>query len=920
METKKATNPNFTEFLKEEGKEEANEMLTNAGYQEWAFKLRASDKDGILHQEDVEFAEKRIAALASKKSRALTMTWNELGPNNVGGRTRALIVDKNNPNKLFMGSVGGGLWVSTNDGNSWEQAGQTDKTGSISVCAITQAANGDIFYGTGEGMTSVTGTTGFTSQPFQIGKGIFKSTDGGATFTQLPNTVPASSNSNQQAWSYVNTLKAHPTDANKIFAGTNGGLRVTSNGGADAWPKPTGLTTFNSKIIDLDISSDGSKVIASSNNSIFISNDGGTTFGANVNSTALTNGLPGSTGITRIELAMAPSNKDIIYAIFVNTSGAASACYRTTNGGTNWSKIMDGGSSVWNPLGNQGEYDIAFGVHPTDPEMVFLGGQFELQRRTSTSTNFPAVAFWVGNPIAGKYVHADMHGIIFNPSNPEKMYVINDGGIFRTENASAASPFFVEKNKNYNTTQCYGMAANYLGHVMQGTQDNGSNLINGQYSNSPLASSRQMGGDGTRCVMSDLDPKVIIGSIINGQVRKAADGGVSQGSWKEVFDVVIDNNEDGYPEDLSPGENGANWIAPILLKEKMKYDLTNDSIPNVDTLKNIFLLGSRSRIWMTQGMVTSGSPIWFSIAQVNNAGFSALAMSDDGQVVYAGASNGNVYRITGLKMFDTLYDYVTKPVKNATVPAWNNPLITVDVIGNYGRYITDLECDASGNTLIVTLPNFANTNYVYRFTDARSAAVPTSASIQGNLPPMPVYTCTILKGTNKYLVGTEYGIWGTENGGATWTDCNNLNDADPTKWHPKVICYELINKGRLKINGGGEYVNDVIYSATHGRGMFSSTSLAAFWPQGISETAKKPLNLTLYPNPVINQAFINITAENATAAQLKIYTVTGTLVYSSNTKVENNKIAFDASNLSNGIYIVRLKTNDGFEGTTKFIK
>ncbi|MEZ5045447.1 MAG: sialidase family protein [Chitinophagaceae bacterium] len=118
------------------------------------------------------------------------MIWEERGPNNIGGRTRALIYDKNIPNKLFMGGSSGGLWTSTNNGNTWSKVENTDMTSAISICSITQAANGDIYYGTGEGHYSSTGNFGGG----QLGEGIWKSTDGGVSFTHLNSTTPSNAN------------------------------------------------------------------------------------------------------------------------------------------------------------------------------------------------------------------------------------------------------------------------------------------------------------------------------------------------------------------------------------------------------------------------------------------------------------------------------------------------------------------------------------------------------------------------------------------------------------------------------------------------------------------------------------------------------------------------------------------------------
>jgi photosystem II stability/assembly factor-like uncharacterized protein len=108
--------------------------------------MRANQVTGIVNAEDVIAAREQADEMSKHKTRAFpNMKWEERGPNNQGGRTRALIVDVNNPNKLYMGAVAGGLWVSTDNGNTWAKTDSSDSRSSSSICAITQLPNGHIF-------------------------------------------------------------------------------------------------------------------------------------------------------------------------------------------------------------------------------------------------------------------------------------------------------------------------------------------------------------------------------------------------------------------------------------------------------------------------------------------------------------------------------------------------------------------------------------------------------------------------------------------------------------------------------------------------------------------------------------------------------------------------------------------------------
>ena len=129
----------------------------------------------------------------AQKTAALGMNWNEMGPDNVGGRTRAILIDRFNPARVYAGSVSGGLWISNTYGYYW--AAYDDGNQNLAVCAITQTTNGDIYFGTGERFTGLFQGEGTKGTPGIIGRGVFKSTYGTNTFTQLPSTLPTNPNS-----------------------------------------------------------------------------------------------------------------------------------------------------------------------------------------------------------------------------------------------------------------------------------------------------------------------------------------------------------------------------------------------------------------------------------------------------------------------------------------------------------------------------------------------------------------------------------------------------------------------------------------------------------------------------------------------------------------------------------------------------
>lgn len=901
-----STNPDYvtlSQFKKAEEREEKKEKI--AGALEWQKMVRANQITGRVEATDLTNAIDQANRLMTRntKSRAqLTSTaWEETGPNNIGGRARALVIDKNNSNKLYLGSSGGGLWISNDNGDNWTKRTGNDSSSAIAVCAMTQAANGDLYYGTGEGFgAGIPYTNGAQTQ---LGEGIFKSTDGGLSFNQLQSTKPSNSNSSSDNWSFVNKLVSHPADANKVYAATGTGLRITTDGGA-TWAKPASLST-SSFMADVEISTSGDRVVAATNNNIYISNDGGATFGTSIMGL---NGMPASSGIGRIDIAIAPSNQDYIYACLATSGSVLKGIYKSTDGGASWTTIGVGGSAIFDPLGEQAFWNIAFGVHPTDPEMVFLGGQLDLYRYTPNSL-WVAIANWVGNPFLGRMVHADMHGIMFNPANPNTMYVVNDGGFYRTFNCTAAQPFFSERNKNLNATQCYGVAANTLGHVVYGSQDNGSGMM-GKSANNMLEANNLTGGDGMRCAISSLNPNVVITSTYGGSLNRATDGGASGLSFKSFFDANVDANEDGDPEE------GAIWNAPIFLKEKKSADNTNLSA---------FLFGTNSSVWLTQG-ATGSKAIWYKIGAIS--GVSALCIpKNNNKIVYVGNANGAVYRIDLPNVLDSIYRY------NDTIAssgAFNfQGQITQTLIGNFaGRYVTDIDASKDGNVAFVTLGNYGNTNYIYKSISADTASSVASAAFadfggagMSALPKMPIYSVLCLNGNpNQVLIGTELGVWGSEGTTAFWQEVNRPGP-DDTKWHPRAATYEIIEVSSLWKKDGSVYDGPVVYTGTHGRGTFRSTTHATLWPVGIEKVNESSEKISIYPNPASSSTTIQYNAATSGKTLIRIYSLTGSLVKTveANVNSGNNNIQLNVSDLATGGYIVYL-VNGSKNATTKFIK
>ena len=273
-----------------------------------------------------------------------TLNWIERGPANVGGRTRTLVVDPDDATfkTWFAGSVGGGVWKTTNAGTSWIPL--TDDLPNLAVtCLEMSKSNTNVMYaGTGEGFYNADGIQG---------NGIMKTTDKGATWSQLSSTAT------DPNFSYVNRLAVDPTNEDVVVAATNSGIFKTTDGGS-AWSK-----VYSSKVPDMRANpSNFNTIFASTSLGVIRSHDAGNTW-------VLPNKAKFGGG--RIEIATALSDTNRLYASVDTTPNKI---YSTFDGGDTWIEVTeeDGSDKKW--LGDQGWYDNTIGVNPFDENIIYFGG------------------------------------------------------------------------------------------------------------------------------------------------------------------------------------------------------------------------------------------------------------------------------------------------------------------------------------------------------------------------------------------------------------------------------------------------------------------------------------------------------------------------------------------------------------------
>lgn len=293
-----------------------------------------------------------LKALANKPLGKLgtRLNWIDRGPGNVSGRTRGILVEPRvSDHKTWIaGSVGGGIWKTTNAGLTWDN--KTPEMPNLATTVLAQAASSPntIYCGTGEG---------FYNADAVNGGGIFKSNDNGNTWTLLESTA----NSN---FRNVNRIIVDPNYPDIVLAATNegpAGIWRSTNGGL-SW---TRVFTGSSRVQDLRATPGNFQIqyAAVNGDGIYKSVDGG------LNWTKSSFGLVGG---SRYEICISPKNPNVIFASV--EVGSASALAYSNDGAATWSRVQAASGTTPNWLNGQGWYDNTIEAHPYNANIAFFGG------------------------------------------------------------------------------------------------------------------------------------------------------------------------------------------------------------------------------------------------------------------------------------------------------------------------------------------------------------------------------------------------------------------------------------------------------------------------------------------------------------------------------------------------------------------
>jgi PKD repeat protein len=647
------------------------------------------------------------------------MTWVERGPNNFGGRTLAVMVDPNDATKktIWTGAAGGGLWKTTDitpAAPAWVAV--NDFFANLAVTSITYNPlnTQEFYFGTGESWYNADAIRG---------DGIWKSSNGGATWTQL---VSTSSSSN---FDWVQKVMVHPVTGD-VYAATRAGVYRSSNGGT-SWTQVLGNGNgcVSNDMGDIEIAADNSIYVGVgsvfSTDGVYKSTTGNAGSWTKINTGA--NGFP-TANIARIELACAPTAALTLYAMVGNMStDALLNIYKSVDGGATWTtcalpswKDQNCATPSTDMTRTQSWYDLTAMVDPNNANNVFVGG-VDIFKSTNGGTSWTQITNWAG-ACSFQYVHADQHTMIFEPGNSNVAYFGNDGGIWRTSNATAATPTISDRDLGYNVLQFYACAIHPTAgtdYFLAGAQDNGSH----QFSSAGINSTVEVtGGDGCFVHIDQNNPQYQFTSYVYNNYYRSTNGG---GTWAGV------------------STGGGSFVNPS--------DYDNASFVMYAAVSN----GNYTR-WTNPRTGNTFQTVGITNFSTGNVTHVSVSQNTANRVFF-GLNNGRVVRVDG-----------ANTIASGSAGSWIN-----NGAGMPGGSVSCVAIEnGNDNHLLVTYSNFGVSS-VWETTNGGTSWTNLD---NASLPDMPVRWALFNPLDNtQAVIATELGVWSTDllNGAATvWAPSN----------------------------------------------------------------------------------------------------------------------------------------------------
>ncbi len=701
---------------------------------------------------------------------------NTLGGSAYSGRVNVIITHPSNPSIAYIGVDGGGVWKTTDCCDStttWTN--MTDNT------PVNGSAIGDLHMDPNNSAIIYAGTGDLRYGSYSFGSsGLLRSNNSGVTWEVLGEDVfspyrdqPPGEFPQYQA---IGKIRTNPNDSTQIVVGTKTGVFFSFNNGSD-WVGPCLTDTHSSQrhdITGLEVNSTG-KIFAA------VGTRGHNTpvqpdldqNGANgiystpfptsscpswtLLSTSI-NGWPSGTGegtpipansLGRIDLTMAPSDNDVLYAQVADVSTrAVLGVWKTNNAGIDWVKSTttseflgcdDSGSQAW--------YDMGMSVSPNDSDVVFLSAVdlFKSSNGADSFTN--STCGYSGGPNSGDFVHVDHHSRAFVAGDDTKLLVGSDGGIYYTANADESNPrdiIYTQLNDTVNTIEFYSgditenFANSTLKSAIGGAQDNGSSAVTWDTNSETVTAkpwTRINGGDG---IYATIEP-------INGQRAYVE----SQfGNMRISTTGVLGS----YTNFSSPWSNDSRvpFIFPFHLNK-------HDCVTQCEQL-----MAGTYRIWETSTGGLSDNDWYINSPDLTKATLEGRSIINqmhygisDASIAIVGTNDGNVQM--GFNMgagTANSANWVDVTDNNNVLP--NRPILDVVTDG-----IVATTAYAAVGGFDQNTP--ATPGHLYQLTCTTSCSSFTWVNKSGNLPNIPANSVMVNPNIpSMVFAGTDWGLYYTE--------------------------------------------------------------------------------------------------------------------------------------------------------------
>lgn len=529
----------------------------------------------------------------ARTSSALSANWTNLGPNtsaggyNGVGRINCIAFHPNNSNIIFVGAPAGGLWKSTNGGNTWLPI--TDNlvaTLTIGISSIAiDPSNPNIMY-------IATGDKAIGNYfPFSVG--VLKSVDGGNTWSATGQFPGISS------LYIVNKVVVHPSLTNILFAATSQGLFRSENSGA-SWES----VVDGEYCYDIEFKPGSSSLMyLATRDKFFRSTNRGESW----------NNIGSLQGSGRMEIAVTPSNPSLVALVSSDRveGGGFFGYFSSTNSGGSFDRKDDGTKNLLvstpfgDGLGGQGIYDLCITVSPTDPQTIYIGG-VNLWKSSNGGRSWNLINYWSpGNNNPGvTVIHADKHALEWQDNNT--LFQGNDGGIYKSTNGGAA---WTDLSNSLEISQIYRIGVSQADDkVIAGLQDNSTKLKNSNGGWIDFFST----GDGMENFIHPTNPNIIYWESYFGQLYRTQSGSAANG------------------EEITPQQAGAGaWVTPWVM------DPNNTST----------LYAGYTDVWKSTNQGSSWFPISSNLTSSGGKLKSLAVAPSNSSTIYT-ASDKNIWRTT----------------------------------------------------------------------------------------------------------------------------------------------------------------------------------------------------------------------------------------------------------------------------------